>query len=504
MKPSSAPFNLCEYFLGDERLQAIGDRTAIEFLDSRITYSELRGLVDHWAERMLSSGLGAGDRCVILLPDSPHFIACFLASALIGAICVPTNTFLPPEGVSFIASDAGAKLIITETEWISRYEFPAGSSVLGVDSSDYSGGLKPGRQFAVDTTMDSPAFLLYTSGSTGTPKGVLHQHGSIPATVSTYGETILRLESHDRVYSSSRMFFAYGLGNSLSFPLAAGATVVLDPERPTPEKITSLIADRAPTVFFGVPAVYLALLEKGFAHGKTNCENIRLWVSAGEALPRRIFEDWNQEIGRPILDGIGSTEMLHIFISNSVETARAGSSGRLVDGYSARLLDDNADQVAEGEPGNLFVSGPSATVGYWNRPDLTAQTINDGWVRTGDIYTQEAGFYSHVGRSDDCFKVKGLWVSPVEVESVLSQHDLVSEAAVVSSTDENGLATARAFVVIRQGERSDALKEKLRSFTGSRLPHYKVPSQIEFIDEMPRTATGKVQRYKLREVGRRA
>src|SRR5689334_1504356 len=191
MKPSSAHFNLCEYFLGDERLQAIGDRTAIEFLDTRITFSELRGLVDHWAERMLSSGLDVGDRCVILLPDSPHFVACFLASALIGAISVPTNTFLPQEGVSFIASDAGAKLIITETEWISRYEFPAGSAVLGVHSSDRAVGFKPGRQFAVDTTNDSPAFLLYTSGSTGTPKGVLHLHGSIPATVSTYGETVL-------------------------------------------------------------------------------------------------------------------------------------------------------------------------------------------------------------------------------------------------------------------------------------------------------------------------
>jgi acyl-coenzyme A synthetase/AMP-(fatty) acid ligase len=300
------------------------------------------------------------------------------------------------------------------------------------------------------------------------------------------------------------MFFAYGLGNSLSFPLAAGATVVLDSERPTPERISGLIAYRAPTVFFGVPAVYLGLLEESLLDAKSNFEAVRLWISAGEALPGRIFEDWKREFGKPIVDGIGSTEMLHIFISNSEESARANSTGRLVQGYGARLLDDVGNEVPAGEPGNLFVTGPSATNRYWNRPDLTEQTINDGWIRTGDIYTRDAdGFYSHVGRSDDCFKVKGLWVSPVEVESVLSQHDSVSEAAVVSSTDETGLATARAFVVIRQGERSDALKEALRSFAGSRLPHYKVPSQIEFIDEMPRTATGKVQRYKLREVGRR-
>src|SRR6185369_12885824 len=225
------------------------------------------------------------------------------------------------------------------------------------------------------------------------------------------------------------------------------------------------------------------LLEKSLLAAKSNFGAVRLWISAGEALPGRIFEDWKREFGKPIVDGIGSTEMLHIFISNTEESARANSTGRLVQGYGARLIDDGGDEVAAGEPGNLFVTGPSATTEYWNRPELTKQTINDGWVRTGDIYTRdEDGFYSHVGRSDDCFKVKGLWVSPVEVESVLSQHDSVSEAAVVSSTDETGLATARAFVVIRQGERSDVLKEELRIFAGSRLPHYKVPSQIEFID----------------------
>ncbi|HSF22923.1 MAG TPA: benzoate-CoA ligase family protein, partial [Blastocatellia bacterium] len=351
---------------------------------------------------------------------------------------------------------------------------------------------------AVDplTTRESPAFLLYTSGSTGAPKGVLHRHGSIPHTVESYSNNILRLTNRDRVYSSSRLFFAYGLGNSLSFPLAAGATVILDPARATPERIATLFEEQAPTVFFGVPAVYLALLEHRAKGGALNTSKLRLCLSAGEALPARIFEDWQREFGLTILDGIGSTEMLHIFISNREGKARGGSSGKTIPGYAARLVDDHLLEV-EGL-GDLWVRGSSATVGYWNRPELTRETIQDGWVRTGDIYRREQdGFFYHVGRSDDCFKVRGLWVSPIEVEGALLAHDSVSEAAVVSAVDNAGLATAKAYVVIR-GEKQEGLKNELISFVGSRLASYKAPSQIEFINEMPRTATGKVQRFKLR------
>jgi len=231
--------------------------------------------------------------------------------------------------------------------------------------------------------------------------------------------------------------------------------------------------------------------------------SVRLFVSAGEALPPKIFEDWQREFGLTIWDGIGSTEMLHIFISNSRERVRVGSSGTIVPGYAARLADDTGDNVGADEAGNLWVRGGSATTGYWNLTDLTEQTIKDGWVRTGDVYRRDdEGFFFHIGRSDDCFKVRGLWVSPIEVESVLTSHPAISEAAVVSSSDELGLATARAYVVIRQGERGDALKEQIREFAGSRLPNYKVPTQIEFLDEMPRTSTGKVQRYKLRAEAR--
>jgi benzoate-CoA ligase len=275
--------------------------------------------------------------------------------------------------------------------------------------------------------------------------------------------------------------------------------VILDMTRPTPENLARLFEEQEPTVFFGVPAVYRSLLDYQASRGELDLSSVRLCISAGEALPPKIFEEWQSEFGRTILDGIGSTEMLHIFISNREGEARPGSSGTVVNGYEALLLDDHGEKVVTGESGNLWMKGGSATAGYWNRSDLTEATIVDEWVKTGDIYRKDADeFYYHIGRSDDCFKVKGLWVSPIEVESVLTAHGDVSEAAVICATDENGLATARAFVVIRKGEGSEQLKEELRRFVSGHLPQYKVPGQIEFLKELPRTATGKIQRYKLR------
>jgi len=506
-------FNLCDYFLSEERLNQIGDRTAIEFRDSRITYNELRDEVDHWTHQVLSRGVTQSDRVALLLYDSTEFIACFLATVSLGAVCVPINTFLPAHDVAFILSDSGARLLIVESELEDRVNqgeaAETGFTILKVDTRTRHcfehGNADTERAAPVETTRETPAFLLYTSGSTGAPKGVLHLHGSIPFTVESYASNVLRLTSEDRVFSSSRMFFAYGLGNSLSFPLAAGATVILEAERMSAERLARFIEESVPTVFFGVPAVYLSLLDYRLSGRRVYLSSVRLCVSAGEALPAKICEDWQREFGFTILDGIGSTEMLHIFISNREENARAGSSGTAVEGYAARLLDDSGVEVGASELGNLWVQGGSATTGYWNLPELTAQTIKDGWVRTGDVYRRdEDGFFFHIGRSDDCFKVRGLWVSPIEVESVLISHEAVSEAAVVSGVDDSGLATARAFVVIRQGERGQALKEEIRRFAGSRLPQYKVPSQIEFIEEMPRTSTGKVQRYKLRADSRRS
>lgn len=504
MSADSSQFNLIDYFLGPERLHLIGNRVAIEFRDSRVTYSELRSKVDRWARLIVNSGVNEGDRVALLLCDSPEFIACFLATVAVGAVCVPINTFLPGHDVAFIVFDSGARLVILESELQIKFDAadtrPLGTRlVVDTQSRDIPAieSEEPAVVAVAATTRETSAFLLYTSGSTGTPKGVLHVHGSIPHTVENYSENILRLSTEDRVYSSSRLFFAYGLGNSLSFPLAAGAAVILDDARPTPERVAALFLEQKPTVFFGVPAVYQSLLEYRGKGGVLDSSHLRLCVSAGEALPPRICQEWHTEFGLTILDGIGSTEMLHIFISNREGNSRAGSSGTVVPGYSARLVDDQSSDDCE--LGSLLVRGSSATAGYWNRPDLTRETIQDGWVRTGDIYRRDAdGFFHHVGRSDDCFKVRGLWVSPIEVETALLEHEAVVEAAVVSATGKDGLATTKAYVVIR-AERHQALRDELISYARSRLPAHKAPSQIDFIDEMPRTSTGKTQRFKLRE-----
>lgn len=494
-------FNLFDYFLGEQRLAATGGRTALKFRGADISYNRLCSLVSDFAQKLNAHGVSQGDRVALLLYDSPEWVACFLAAVSSGAIAVPINTYLPAQDVQFILRDSGAKLVIAEDALTSKIGSDGPAVIPVVDSARPS--LVVGETHASHdramTTSDSPAFLLYTSGSTGTPKGVLHSHGAIPHTVETYSKTVLRLTERDLTYSASRLFFAYGLGNGLSFPLAAGAAALLDTERPTPPYLARLLAEQRPTVFFGVPAVFRGLLELNASGAQVDASMLRLCVSAGEALPAAVFEDWRQQFGQAILDGIGSTEMLHIFMSNREGDARPGSSGRVIPGYEARLLDENGNELTGHQTGNLWIRGASATQGYWNRSELTEQTIRDGWVRTGDVYTRDAdGYYYHVGRSDDCFKVQGLWVSPIEVEAALLSHPAIVEAAVVEGRDTSGLATARAFVVIRGGSESETLEGELLAHVASQLPRFKVPSRIDFIAELPRTVTGKVQRFKLK------
>lgn len=517
MNEQATAFNLFDYFLNSARLEAIGGRAALRFRGRNFSYAELRAMVESWAARLDEAAIGAGERVALLLYDSPEFIAAFLATLARAAIAVPINTYLTKEEVRFILADSRARLTIAEAELAQRYELEEDDKqrLICVDDQNRPSlvAAPPNRRAGVaatttsttpSTTSATPAFLLYTSGSTGTPKGALHLHGNARHTVESFGRSVLRLTPSDRVFSASRLFFAYGLGNSLSFPLAAGATVILESERPTPERLAALFASEQPTVFYAVPSVYQGLLGYHQSGAALPVESLRLCISAGEALPAAVFEAWRRQFDMEILDGIGSTEMLHMFISNRQGRARAASSGTVVEGYAAKLVDDAGEEIVGDGAGNLLIKGDSRMQGYWGRDDLTAEVLRDGWMRTGDVYRRETAgeggedYYFHIGRSDDCFKVKGMWVSPVEVESALLGHAAVNEAAVVCGSDENGLATVKAFVVIRTESEAEKLEEELLEFSRAQLPSYKAPSSIEFIQEMPRTSTGKIQRFRLR------
>ena len=353
---------------------------------------------------------------------------------------------------------------------------------------------------AAQTVADSPAFWLYTSGTTGTPKGAMHRHGSMRSTAETYAADVLGIGPDDVCYSVAKIFFAYGLGNSLTFPFSVGARAVLDRARPTPARAASILAAHRPTLFFAGPTFYAALLTADVP--ADTFSSVRLCVSAGESLPADLYRRFTGRFGVEVLDGIGSTEALHMFISNRPDSIRPGSSGLLVDGYDARLLDENGSPTPLGEIGNLWIKGDSVCAFYWNQHAKTKNTIEGHWLRTGDKYTQDAdGFYWYAGRSDDMLKVGGLWVSPVEVENALVAHGSVLECGVVGREDRDGLVKPMAFVVLRDGTPSSPeLAKELQQFVRERLAEYKRPRWVEFLPELPKTATGKTQRFRLREL----
>jgi benzoate-CoA ligase family protein len=484
-----------------------------------ITYADLRSRTLHVAEVLQANGIHTGDRAGILLSDSPEFIASFVAIISLGAIAVPINPALRREDQLFILNDCGAMVAIVEANaatalfqtayapaalqhllLVSRDRERAASSIASVKTQF----LHEAERAPVDDSFpesiseDADAFILYTSGSTGEPKGAVHRQADIFYTNETFCAQVLQLQDGDRFFSSSRLPFAYGLGNSFTFPLLNGLTTVLCREKPTPEVVSRVFTEYRPTIFFGVPVVYSMLLEHHRSGRKLDTSSLRLCVSAGEALPAPLGEDWQRTFGVEVLDGIGSTETLHMFISNHAGEVRYGSSGKLLSGYEARLVNHEGLPTIKGEAGNLWVRGGSAATRYWQRPETSAETFVDGWVRTGDLYRCDAaGFWWHMGRSDDCFKPTGQWVSPIEVESVLLRHEAVRSAAVVEGSDEHGLSCVCAFVVI--DHEADDVEGSLRTLCEAALPRFKQPRHYLFVSELPYTATGKVQRFKLRE-----
>lgn len=485
---------------------------------TEITYAELRDRTVAVAEVLSALGIGAGDRVAILLNDSPEFITSFVATISLGAIAVPINLALRREDQLFILKDCGACAAIVEAtaaENLFRGSQTEVKNLFLVSRNDASVARSIGEisaqalataqrrplddVFPVRTDEDADAFILYTSGSTGEPKGAVHRQADIFYTNKTFGSEVLQLRAGDRMFSSSRLPFAYGLGNGFTFPLLNGFTTILCREKPAPDVVSRVFKAYRPTIFFGVPVVYSMLLEYRRAGDELDTDSLRLCVSAGEALPAQLGEDWQKTFGVEVLDGIGSTEMLHMFMSNQRGDVRYGSSGRLLTGYEARLVDHEGAPTLPGEAGNLWIRGGSAARRYWRRPETSAETFVDGWVRTGDLYAADVdGFWWHQGRSDDCFKPTGQWVSPIEVESVLLRHEAVRAAAVVEGFDEHGLSCVCAFVVCPDNP-GEIAEESLRALCAGALPRFKQPRRYLFVSELPYTATGKVQRFKLRE-----
>jgi benzoate-CoA ligase family protein len=506
-------FNIAEYFLARPAAEH-PDRVAIVGEPAPVTYGALAAMADRVASALKREGIAPGERVLIILPDSPEFMAAFFGVAKIGAVAVPVNPMTREADYAHYLRDSGARLVIVHEGALAAF-LPAASgfpteSIVAVGKSatgpvkmrrwsDWLGS--PDEKVAArQTSSTDPAFFLYTSGSGGKPKAAVHMHKDMLVTSSSFAQGVLGINASDRFYSVSKLFFAYGLGNGMYFPLSVGASCVLDPDRPRPERTAELLAQHRPTLFFAVPTFYAALLREVDRGLAVDFSSVRQAVSAGERLPPEIFDRFKAKFGLEILDAIGSTEMLHMFLSPRPGRMRAGSCGEPVPGFEAKIVDDAGWPVAEGEIGNLWVAGGSAFSGYWGIPELTARTKQGEWVVTGDkFYRDPDGYYHYCGRADDMMKVSGMWVSPTEVENALLGHPSVAEAAVVGVIDSAGLTRPLGFVVLPVDVApTPALEVELREFVRTKLPGYKCPTEVKFLDTLPKTATGKIQRFRLR------
>ncbi|WP_337180559.1 benzoate-CoA ligase family protein [Sphingopyxis granuli] len=484
------------------------DKVAIIDRDGETSYGLLAERVERMAGVFADLGIEREQRVLLCLVDTADFPTIFLGALRAGVIPVPLNTLLVASDYAWILENSGAKAVFVSAELADAWRDIADAAP---DTKFLSVGGGPWDEFAAllggadslppaDTHRDDIAFWLYTSGSTGRPKGAMHSHASLRLTANLFGLAVLGVREDDVVLSVAKQFFAYGLGNSLTFPYAAGATVVLHAGRATPEAMSDLVRRHRVSVFCGVPTFFAGWLASDTVPTREDAPALRIATSAGECLPAHLGEAFRGRYGGDIIDGLGSTEMLHIFLSQRPGAVRYGCTGKPVPGYEVRVVDDAGNKVSPGELGELQVRGPTSAAGYWrNRPKSVA-TFQGDWVRTGDKYSYDAdGWYSYGGRSDDMLKVGGIYVSPIEVEEALVRHAAVLEAAVVGDADADGLVKPRAFIVLQPGATAGELLEaELKAHVKALLAPYKYPRWIEFIDELPKTATGKIQRYRLR------
>jgi benzoate-CoA ligase len=511
-------YNAAAAFVDGALAAGWGGRVALRSPAGEWTYAQLAEQMNRAGNALQSLGVEMEQRVAILLYDSPEFAAAFFGAIKIGAVAVPLNTQLRVQDYLYMLNDSRAvALVVEEDLWaqlaprreelrflrhalLVRRGAADGNPALG--GGDFSALLAQAATnlTPAPTTRDDAALWLYSSGSTGFPKGCVHLQHDMYCCVEQYAKPILNLTPDDITFSAAKLYFAYGLGNGLYFPLSVGASAFHFPGRVTPDAAYQIISERRPTIFFGVPTLYAAMLAVLDAEQRYDLSSLRLCVSAGESLPPDLFTRWRDRFGVEILDGIGSTEALHIFISNRAGQVTPGSTGQVAPGYTAALLDEQGQPVPQGEIGNLLISGDSICSQYWNRHERTKATICGAWIATGDkFYQDQNGAYWYAGRSDDMLKVSGQWVSPVEVEAALSAHPSVLEAAVVGHADADGLIKPHAFVVLNAGEQpSPELAEALKQHVKTTLTPVKYPRWITFVAELPKTATGKVQRYVLR------
>ena len=524
MSPEETPefFNAADYFIDRNIRQGRGHKTAIYTEHRNYTYNNVQKMVNKTANALRDLGVGIEDRVMMVMLDIPQFYAIFWGTVRIGAVPIPVNTMLPPDDYEFYLNDSRSRVLAISEELLPvvrqiKGDLPYLRDLIVI--SETEGARIPFRQKykgasatlkTAFTTRDDVGFWLYSSGSTGPPKGAIHPQYDMVVTSRAFAEGVLGLTEDDICFSAARLFFSYGLGNGMYFPLSKGCSAVLNPNHPSPEVVFRYLEKFRPTLFFGVPTLYGQMLEHQSNKDKENgtkpdpdadhaLSSVRICVSAGEALPPGIYHRWKERYGVEILDGMGSTEMAHIFLSNRPGDIRPGSTGRPVPGYDVKLLDDNGMEVEQGEVGTLMVKGDSAAQFYWRKREKSRQTMQGEWINTGDkYYVDKDGYYWCAGRADDMLKVGGIWVSPLEVENCLSEHEAVLESAVVGQSDEKDLIKPKAYVVLRDGfNPSDELGEELKKWVLGKMAKYKYPRWIEFVQELPKSSTGKLQRFKL-------
>jgi 4-hydroxybenzoate-CoA ligase len=508
------PYNAVSDFV-DAHIAA-GRAKKVAFVDPEraLTYADLQARSVRLANALRALGIGPEQRVALLLNDTVDYPVAFWGTLRAGCVAVPLNIYLTLPQYAYILADCRARAIIADAALADAIRpvletlphrpvliLVGGTTIPGAYAIETLIAKADTKHVTADTLSDEVAFWVYTSGSTGDPKGVKHVHSNLMATAKLFGQGILGITENDVVHSASKLFFAYGLGNAMTFPLSVGATAVLWPHRPSPEGVFDIMRTHRPTIFFGVPSLYTALLaHKDIAKG-AGSDRLRLCVSAGEAMPAHIGERWHEVTGVDVLDGLGSTEMLNTFLSNRPGDIRYGSTGKPVPGYDTRIVDEHGRDLGAGEIGELLVRGPSAGEGYWNQRQKSRHTFAGEWTHTGDKYRRDAeGYFYYCGRTDDMFKVSGMWVSPFDVEAALISHEAVLEAAVIGKEDADGLIKPKAFIVLKNGYTADdGLFETLKGHVKDKAGPWKFPRWIELRDRLPRTATGKIQRFKLRE-----